>query len=365
MNTQSITYVLGDEFKINGSTKVIVEHCNYLASIGCKVKLISPVPFPENWVPLNENVQVLISKGKLPESISKSSDIIVTSDNMSVKNCHNSHCPTVYFEQGGAYLYEDLPANETKAISEQVNSADYVLTLSEKASDILKNKFDCKKDISFTKNAVDRVFSPPEDPQYRDENTLLVIGSHLRAKGIPEAFEMFNQLKNDDKFKQIPDREKLKLIWATPDAPDFEVPEGVEVHLNASQKEISDLYKKASILISPSHYDTYQLTSLEGMQSGCGVVVTDNGGVPYAKDGSNCLITRIKDSNDLAEKTSALLTDRQLYKSITQKGIETANNHTWRKIIPQLLQKYNSYSLDFNQNKQIQEPASSKGEFYR
>ena len=99
---------------------------------------------------------------------------------------------------------------------------------------------------------------------------------------------------------------------------------------SVSDDELANLYKNASIFVMPSLYEGFGLPVLEAMSYGVPCVVSDNSSLREIV-GNNALLVDANNSNDLAEKMSALLNDEKLRKDLSRRGIENAKRFSWIK----------------------------------
>lgn len=72
---------------------------------------------------------------------------------------------------------------------------------------------------------------------------------------------------------------------------------------------------------------------MEAMASGLPVIASKSGGIiDLIQDGSNGLLTKEKDSQDIADKINKLLSDQELCRRLTEEGAKTAAKYDYSEI---------------------------------
>jgi glycosyltransferase involved in cell wall biosynthesis len=99
-------------------------------------------------------------------------------------------------------------------------------------------------------------------------------------------------------------------------------------------------YNLASVLVYPSLYEGFGLPPLEAMACGCPVVVSRAASLPEICADAACYVDP-KDVQSIAEGMNRVLSDNELRRSLTKKGIERAKLFTWEKTAQQTLAVFN------------------------
>ena len=97
---------------------------------------------------------------------------------------------------------------------------------------------------------------------------------------------------------------------------------------NISDEERNKLYKNALIFAFPSLYEGFGMPVLEAMSYGVPCVVGDNSSLSEIA-GGNALLVDADNSVDIAEKMNLLLSDSELRKDLSRRGIENAKRFSW------------------------------------
>lgn len=148
----------------------------------------------------------------------------------------------------------------------------------------------------------------------RDENTVLYVGRLEKVKGIPLLLEAARQVVQEypkvrfilaGSFHPTLPREDIDAMIRS-----YSLQHHVELPGHVSQQELTLLYRKASLCVVPSHYESFGLVALEAMASGAAVIAAQTGGLPEViENGRTGLLFPPGDANALAEGIVDLLGD--------------------------------------------------------
>lgn len=95
-------------------------------------------------------------------------------------------------------------------------------------------------------------------------------------------------------------------------------------------KDLLELYNRASALIMPSLYEGFGLPILEAMQCGCPVITTRGGSLPEVA-GSAAYYVDPFDIQDIAKGILYVVESPRIQKELSLKGLEQAKKFSWRK----------------------------------
>jgi glycosyltransferase involved in cell wall biosynthesis len=109
-------------------------------------------------------------------------------------------------------------------------------------------------------------------------------------------------------------------------------------------QNLADLYRRASVFVMPSFYETFGISVIEAMAFGLPVVATRAGGLPeVVEDGVTGILVPPGDSEALAEAQLRLLLDPDLRRRMGQAGRERVQSEfTVDRIVSQMLDVYHS-----------------------
>jgi len=145
-----------------------------------------------------------------------------------------------------------------------------------------------------------------------------------------------NYLKNPGMLE-----ESLKIIEQSPF--DIELyaygqlkcPFASKTFINVDDIELNKIINKASMFISTSRHEGFNLTILEAMACGTPVITTRAiGNETFCVDGVNCLM--IENSQELARAVGQLLIQPDLVKYLSDNGLKTAQSYKWDNVIDKL-----------------------------
>lgn len=320
---------------ICGGTKIILEHVNYLSRYRHHVTIVAHFTKP-NWFPLEPRVNYIqvpfteeLTLGIPP------CDVIVATYWREISECiARKIAPVVYFEQGDYHLFDwdNVLPREKDYIYKQLQLPSFIYTVSGGAADQLKKIF--HQNAAVIHNGINtQIFHHRYSgkKEMKTELTITTIGSENSlfkgVDGIKQALAILSAAGY-----------RYRFIWITPDEPSERV--GV-VYVNPKQYKIGELLRKTDIYVCNSLYESFSLPVLEAMACGCAVITTPNKGImEYAVDQQNCLMVKMNDPQDLAAKIAELYLDNKLLSRLSEAGIKTADDFSWEKIIPCLIDYY-------------------------
>ncbi|OFV67452.1 MAG: glycosyl transferase family 1 [Candidatus Syntrophoarchaeum caldarius] len=100
-------------------------------------------------------------------------------------------------------------------------------------------------------------------------------------------------------------------------------------------------YKSTDLCVVPSLEEPFGIVLLEAMACGKPVVASNVGGIPYiVEDGETGLLFECGNIEDLAERVTALLEDKELRKKMGEAGYEKAKEFSWSNIADRTLELY-------------------------
>jgi hypothetical protein len=106
-------------------------------------------------------------------------------------------------------------------------------------------------------------------------------------------------------------------------------------HVRPTDDEVLKYYNTASCFMSCSQHEGFNLTCLEAMNCGLPVVKTqDDGSDEYSLDDMNCLVAKTAD--EMAGKVMRVLSDKALATRLSEAGLQTASEYTWKTPLDKL-----------------------------
>ncbi|MDI6821815.1 MAG: glycosyltransferase family 1 protein [Actinomycetota bacterium] len=197
---------------------------------------------------------------------------------------------------------------------------------------------------------IDERFKPAKDKKLRafklkyqlPDKYILFVGTLEPRKNVITLIDAFYKLKESESFKY-----KLVITgrkgWLYKNI--FR-----EIHkLNMSNKvkftdfipdeELPTLYSGGDLFVYPSLYEGFGLPPLEAMACGTPVITSDTSSLPEVIGDAGILINP-EDTQELANRMRKVLTDSELRKELSRKGLERAKQFSWEKTARQTLDLY-------------------------
>lgn len=172
-------------------------------------------------------------------------------------------------------------------------------------------------------------FSPP---------VLLLLGRLSQEKGFDTAIRAFSHLKN---AKLIvagdgPERKKLEtLIY------ELKLTTSVQLIGEVTRAEVPFLINRATLVVIPSHFESFGLVALEAMQMGRPVIASNVGGLPeIVSDGETGLLVPPKDPIALSQAMQTLLAQPEKMVEMGMHGRKKAMQFSLRKNVTQYEELY-------------------------
>lgn len=106
-----------------------------------------------------------------------------------------------------------------------------------------------------------------------------------------------------------------------------------------TETEKLEAYAGSDIFCSPSHYEAFCISILEGMSQGCAVLTSNQGGMPWVV-GDCGLIFKDYDLEDFKLQLGKLVSDRKLREIFKKKGLIRSKDFTWDKVAKALDKNY-------------------------
>jgi glycosyltransferase involved in cell wall biosynthesis len=101
------------------------------------------------------------------------------------------------------------------------------------------------------------------------------------------------------------------------------------------QKKMAAFYRGAPCLVSPSLHESFGISAVEAMVSGCPVVVSRCSALPEICQDATLYCSPL-DVNDLVDKIGQILGDNDLRDNLRRKGLERAKAFDWKETALQI-----------------------------
>jgi glycosyltransferase involved in cell wall biosynthesis len=113
----------------------------------------------------------------------------------------------------------------------------------------------------------------------------------------------------------------------------------IQLRGHLSDEAVSLLYQEADVFVFPSLYEGFGLPVLEAMGCGCPVVTSNVSSLPEVTAGAALLVDPC-DVEQMANALLILLSDDELKRDLSRRGIKRARQYSWNKTAKQLLQEF-------------------------
>jgi L-malate glycosyltransferase len=236
-----------------------------------------------------------------------------------------------------------------------VKNADFITVNSNATRNELVRRFpDFADKIKVIPMGVDtsvfRKSSIQKPKKYGKNKILLFVGRLSDQKGVQYLIDAMQDISRYDK------KIKLLIIGEGPYKKDLEqraesrgVSDNIEFLGSLPTKEVAKYHNISDIFILPSlsnktGTEALGLSLLEAMSSGCAVIGTDVGGIPFIiKDGDNGLLVKQKDATALSHAIITLLKDKNKAQELGKNAaIFIRKNYSWEKISGDFIAIYDS-----------------------
>jgi len=194
------------------------------------------------------------------------------------------------------------------------------------------------------------------------DNMVLFVGRIEPLKGIDTLIRAIGLLRDSGKFKGC----KFCLTIIGGEAEVSEAQMGAEMaRLQAlreqlglddmiaflgkrSQDSLPYYYSAASVVVVPSHYESFGMVALEAMACGTPVVASQVGGLAYLlQDGVTGFHVPDQDPQALSEKLMQLLCNPDLHAQMSAQAVAYAQGYAWSKIAEQIVALYRQVLADY------------------
>jgi glycosyltransferase involved in cell wall biosynthesis len=215
------------------------------------------------------------------------------------------------------------------------------LTNSKFSKESLENKHDIKIEGVVTPGISEELIEKdfPVIPEIKNRKSLLFVGHLRRQKGVFELIDLFKMIsdKHEDSFLYIIGSGD-EMDTLTKKIQSLDLTGRVIFVGRVGFEDMPSYYKSATLMIHPSHEETFGMVVLEALASGLPVIATDIPSLREIAEGTAILLS-IDDLNSWAEKIDYLLEDTAVRKEMVKKGIDRAKDYLW-KIKAKQLEEY-------------------------
>jgi glycosyltransferase involved in cell wall biosynthesis len=103
-----------------------------------------------------------------------------------------------------------------------------------------------------------------------------------------------------------------------------------------SDENITKLYLEADVFVYPSLYEGFGLPVVEAMAAGCPVITSNNSSLPEVS-GDAAILVDPYNVDELADALISVLSNAQLKREMSKKGVEQAQKFSWKTATDEIL----------------------------
>lgn len=176
----------------------------------------------------------------------------------------------------------------------------------------------------------------------KNSKIILFIGRIHVEKGLITLINAFEKIEN----------EKIHLVIAGPDYGfKNELEKAISKLLNKSrihligvvnEEERDQILSESTLLIQPSEYESFGMTSLEGAAAGLPIIISDSCGLADEFNEHNAgIVFKTNNILELTNKINHILNDHDLQKTLSLNAKKFASRFNWEKIAESHIKMYN------------------------
>ena len=167
--------------------------------------------------------------------------------------------------------------------------------------------------------------------------SLLFVGGNFERKGLPTLLRALPAiLQHHPEYRLVVVGRYTNQNACVQLANDLGVGQQVTFTGYLENDAVQAWHQKAKLFIMPSLMEGFGIVYLEAMRSGTPVIATDVGGIPeVVNEGTNGVMVRPNQPEELAAACLRLLTDEALYKQLSQGATQTLEKFTPDSMITQ------------------------------
>lgn len=165
----------------------------------------------------------------------------------------------------------------------------------------------------------------------REDNVLLGLGRRFFMKNFDFSFRSWQALGD-----------KRPNFWLYGFESDMKALDPkIKYFTKPSNKEVNELFNKATVFVQTSRHEGFGLPTLEAMASGTPIVCTDyHGNRDFCRDGKNCLMVEHDNDEQLTAAYQKLFNDPKLRERLGKEAMQTAKAYRWGVVIDQVEEFY-------------------------
>lgn len=162
------------------------------------------------------------------------------------------------------------------------------------------------------------------------------------TRGVLRAFAGYRASSGDDISLVMPDYPEEALAAMLKEIGSPGLREHILLTGYIANTDLPGIISRSSLFLYPSLRESFGIPILEGMACGVPVVTSNTSSMPEIA-GDAALLVDPNNPGEIAGAIGRLLSDKELYGSLSQKGIEQAARFSWENMAQQVLNHYHSF----------------------
>lgn len=119
-------------------------------------------------------------------------------------------------------------------------------------------------------------------------------------------------------------------------AQELDVSDRIEIVRGVPKKQVPEMLAQGDIFLNTTNFDNTPVSVIEAMASGCCIVSTNIGGIPYLlEDGVDALLVSPDDPDAMAKAVKRIIAEPGLAKILSANARHKAEQFDWSVILPQ------------------------------
>jgi len=337
----SITLVIPE-----GSTNIPCAKNLEIVEIPCTMRAKSIGEIIKNVSGFNKNIASAFEKRDFPFDLIHSHDWLCV--NAAKKIAVRYGVPWIHTVHSLEHIRaaEETDSKIAKIEKEGIQKAHKIITVSNlMKKEIMKKYRTPSKKITVIRNYLSRNVPCKNDSIHSErKKTVLFVGRLALQKGVETLIVAFT-----DVIRSHPDAEliitgdgNLKKSLVT-----FARINGIEKHTffkgHVDETALSELYRKASVFVSPSLFEPFGITVLDAADSELSIIATENTGALEIFSKNSAIAIPAQNKAALAKSIIALLKDKEMQTKIAKSAKEDVlKADNWKDISERTVETYRS-----------------------
>ena len=176
-----------------------------------------------------------------------------------------------------------------------------------------------------------------------DNRTILYVGSLTEQKGVKYLLEAYADVNK--KFKDL----RLRIVGEGPElenllalSKQLSIRESVSFEGVIAHSKVAEVMQSASIFVLPSLNEGFGLVLLESLANGLPAIAFNSGGVKDILGEETGILVQHGNVDQLANAINLLLSDKNLYNNLRERGFQKAKGYSWNIIANKVSDIYES-----------------------